>query len=641
MRDGFTWTTLSSPTVTSYNNTALTADTAYYYRVSALNATGPSALSNVLTETTILPAPTGVAAMQASATEIDVTWTAVPDATSYKVERSPDGNAWTTLTPNPALTSSSVRYADTSVTGGATFYYRISAIDSSGTSVASTPAHTQSVPAAPTLTPTVSSATQINLVWTTVANATSYTLQRSTDGGFTWTNAVTQATLTFADTSLSSDTGYKYRVAANDAAGASAFSAVASATTLENAPTGLAASVHSATEVDLTWTPVADATSYKIERSINAGVAWTAIAPNPALTGSSSSYADTAVTAGSTDYYRISAISPSGTSVPSGSVHVTTPPATTTLTATDVSASVINVAWTASSAATSYLLSISSDGGTTWTQEAITTAPVVSYVATGLTSDTLYKFKVNAVNAGGNSAASNTASATTLLAPPAGFTATPFSTTQVNLAWTAVTDATNYTIQRSSDDVAWTTVVPSPALTGTSSSYNDTSLSAGTTYYYRISAIDAAGSSVPSPVDPALTIPAAPVLTATPVTLTQINLSWPAVTGASSYIVASSPDGSTWTTLATQAGTTYQNTGLTADTAYYYEVTAVNATGDSAVSNVPVANTVLTAPTGFSVTVASANEIDLAWTRSPTLPPTASSAPPTGPPGRPWPPTPR
>jgi fibronectin type 3 domain-containing protein len=553
----------------------------------------------------------------ASATEIDVTWTAVPDATSYKIERSPDGNAWTALTPNPALTASSIKYADTTATAGGTYYYRVSAIDASGTSVPSTVVHTQSVPAAPTLTPTVSSATQINLVWTTAANATSYTLQKSIDGGFTWTGAVTQAGTSYSDTTLTADTAYKYRVVANDSSGASAFSTVASGTTLENPPAGLAATVQSATAITLTWTAISDATSYKLERSTNAGTSWSTVTPGTAFTGSSASYTDTGVTAGSTDYYRISAISASGTSVPSGTVHLTTPPATTTLTATDVSASVINLAWTASSAASSYLIQVSSDGGTTWTQEALPASPAVTYVASGLSSDTLYKFKVFAVNAGGNSAVSNTASASTILAPPgsytSGFTATPSSATQVNLAWTAVTDATSYTIQRSADNVAWATVTPGTALTGASTSYNDTGLTAGTTYYYRISAVDAAGPSVPSPVDPALTYPAAPVVTAIAASTTQINVSWPAVTGASSYIVASAPDGSTWTPLATQAGTTYQNTALTADTAYYYQVTAVNASGDSVVSNVASPSTLLAAPTGFSLSVASANEIDLTW----------------------------
>ena len=618
-RDGSSWTTLNSPTTTSYNNTNLMADTTYYYRVSALNPTGTSAISNVVNDTTIPAAPTGVAATEASATEIDITWSAVPDATNYKIERSPDGTAWTTLTLNPALTSSSVRYADTGVTSGATFYYRVSAIDASGTSVASSVAHTQSVPGTPTLTPTVTSASQISLVWTTVANATSYILQRSTDGGFTWTGAVTQATLSYVDSNLAADTAYKYRVEANDASGSGAFSTVVGGTTLENPPTGLAANVHSGTEIDLTWSPIADATSYKLEKSTNAGTTWTPLVPSPALTGSSSYYADTAVTAGSTDYYRISAISASGTSVPSSTVHLTTPPnATTLLTATDVSASVVNLAWAACATATGYLITISSDGGTIWSQEALPPAAAVTYVATGLSSDTAYKFKVYAMNAGGSSAASNAAMATTLLAPPvtytSSFTTTPFSTTRIDLAWSAVTDATSYSIQRSSDNINWGPVTPGTPFTGASTSYNDTGLTAGTTYYYRLSAVDAAGPSVPTPVDVALTIPAAPMVTATPATLSQINVSWPAVAGASSYIVSSSPDGSTWTPLVTQAGTTYQNTSLSADTEYYYQVTAVNATGDSAASMTAMANTTLAAPTGFGLTVASANEIDLAWT---------------------------
>ncbi len=124
--------------------------------------------------------------------------------------------------------------------------------------------------------------------------------------------------------------------------------------------------------------------------------------------------------------------------------------------------------------------------------------------------------------------------------------------------------------------------MPNPALNSSSTSYNDTSLLPGTTYYYSIEGIDAVGSSAPASTVSALTVPAAPTLAATVTSATAVNLTWNATKGATSYELQSSPDGSTWTTVVTQAGTTYANTGLTADTAYYYQVIPIDATGNGA-----------------------------------------------------------
>jgi hypothetical protein len=84
-------------------------------------------------------------------------------------------------------------------------------------------------------------------------------------------------------------------------------------------------------------------------------------------------------------------------------------------------------------------------------------------------------------------------------------------------------------------------------------------------------------------------------LTATATSSSQINLSWNTDSGASNgYIIERSPNGSTgWTQVGTTAaGTTaYSDTGLAANTTYYYEVIAVNAAGDSPASNIASATT--------------------------------------------------
>jgi glucose/arabinose dehydrogenase len=88
------------------------------------------------------------------------------------------------------------------------------------------------VPNPPTgLVATAASATQINLSWTASAGASAYQIQRSPDGTSGWTQTGTASTAVFSDAGLTASTTYYYRVIASNAVGASAPSAVASATT--------------------------------------------------------------------------------------------------------------------------------------------------------------------------------------------------------------------------------------------------------------------------------------------------------------------------------------------------------------------------------------------------------------------------
>jgi hypothetical protein len=59
-----------------------------------------------------------------------------------------------------------------------------------------------------------------------------------------------------------------------------------------------------------------------------------------------------------------------------------------------------------------------------------------------------------------------------VVAAPTGLTASASSPTQIDLAWTAVTHATGYKIERSLNGTTWATLSPSPALTGTSAAYS-------------------------------------------------------------------------------------------------------------------------------------------------------------------------
>ena len=190
---------------------------------------------------------------------------------------------------------------------------------------------------------------------------------------------------------------------------------------------------------------------------------------------------------------------------------------------------------------------------------------------------------------------------------PTTLTATASGTTQINISWTAPTDTggspiTGYKIEFSPDGTNWTTLEANT--NGPATTYAHTGLAAGTTRYYRVSAINTNGAGAPSNVDGATTgttVPGAPTgLQATASGNTQIDLSWtaPGNTGGSpitGYRIEESPDGnSNWTTLEANTNgpaTTYAHTGLAASTTRHYRVSAINTIGTSTASNVDDATT--------------------------------------------------
>ena len=211
-------------------------------------------------------------------------------------------------------------------------------------------------------------------------------------------------------------------------------------------------------------------------------------------------------------------------------------------------------------------------------------------------------------------------------AAPTGLTATG-GTGQVTLSWTAVSNATSYTVYYATSSGVTT---GSAHFSSTANASVQTGLSAGTSYYYIVTAVNSAGESAPSTqasatttaAPPVPTVPAAPTgVTATGGTK-QVAISWPAVSGATSYNLYWTNTAGTGMSGTKIAGATSPavQTGLTDSTTYYYVLTAVNGTGES-LPSVQVAATTLTptppptapsAPTGLSAT-GGANQVTLSW----------------------------
>ena len=274
-----------------------------------------------------------------------------------------------------------------------------------------------------------------------------------------------------------------------------------------------------------------------------------------------------------------------------------TPSAPSSLTATAASSTQINLKWTDNSGIeTGYKIERGTASAGPFTQIATVGASVASYSNTGLSAATTYYYRVRAYNATGNSGYSNTANATTADVPPAvptALTATAVSSSQINLAWTQNSgNETGFKIERSGDNVTFAQVATVGANVVT---YSNTGLSGNTTYYYRVRAYNSAGNSAYSNTASDITAPQAPSgLTATAAGYDQIDLSWTDNSSSEAgFKIERSPDNVTFTQIATNAAgvATYSNTGLSANTTYYYRVRSYNSNGNSTYSNTASATT--------------------------------------------------
>lgn len=172
------------------------------------------------------------------------------------------------------------------------------------------------------------------------------------------------------------------------------------------------------------------------------------------------------------------------------------PAAPTNVSASATSANSIDLAWTPSAGASNYLVQRSLTNGGPY---AVVASGVMAtnYTDAGLIGDTTYYYVIAAANNGGTSTNSPQASATTLTPPPTptSLVATGLYGGQIALSWSASAGATGYNIKRSLSSggpyVALASSVPS-------TTYTNTGLLIGATYYYVVSAVSATGESLDS-----------------------------------------------------------------------------------------------------------------------------------------------
>ncbi len=316
--------------------------------------------------------------------------------------------------------------------------------------------------------------------------------------------------------SLSPNTLYHFRGYASNAIGIS-YTADTPFTTVPTAPSTSTATGITSTGFSANWTVpsgTATITGYQLDVSTNSSFSSFVTGYNN-LSVTGTNQAVSGLSAGTTYYYRVRAVNAGGTSVSSGYVTVTIPTAVPPTIDTPTSSSVGTASATLGAI-------IESNGGSTVTGSGVaygtaanpttagtkvtsgTTGGTFSVNATGLASNTLYHYRGYASNSVGIGYTAD-ATFTTVPGAPTALVATSVNVTGFTANWsapsgTAAISSYLLDVSTSSSFSSYVSGYNGAVLAGTGSTSAVSGLTAGRTYYYRVRAVNAGGTSTYSSV---------------------------------------------------------------------------------------------------------------------------------------------
>ena len=382
------------------------------------------------------------------------------------------------------------------------------------------------------VTPTTSAAasfqqTSFTANWSDVG-AAGYFLDVSTDNFNTFVGAYNNFLLanvtSYQVEGLSPGTTYQYRVRSSDGTMSSGNSNAITAFTIPATPVTNAATQITQTGFRVNWNSVLAATGYYLDVAYDIGF-------TNFLNGinNSSISSTTQVVSGAGSgvryYYRVRSGNVSGVS-PSSAIDsvITIPTNPLAIPGSSVTATGFTASWSSVIGSDSYYLDVSSDNFITlitgYNNKLV--GSNTSYDLTGLSSGTNYQYRVRASNASGSSGNSNIVSLITLPAIPVANTATNITQNSFGVSWTAVTGAASYSIDVATDN-GFLALIYNNINVNNVSSFALSSLSPGTTHYFRLRANNASGSSENSNIISATTFAQLPSSQSTGITFSGIT----------------------------------------------------------------------------------------------------------------------
>ena len=626
--------------VLTWNDTGLTNGQTYYYKVSATNAQGESMLSNELNATpAVAPSAPVLDSAVAGAEQAALSWSApASDGGSaiinYKVYR---GNASGNLTLVATL-DDVLAYNDTGLTDGQVYYYRISAVNLVGESALSNELNVTpgAVPSEPIGLRGLAGDSQVSLNWSAPAyvgpGTVTYHLFR--DGALLWSGA----NLTYDDTGLVNGVNYSYKVAAQNTIGWGPNSSEVLAIPggeAPSAPQNLTAAGGMG-QVVLIWeAPASSGTSaitgYNVYRGLSPGNETLIEALGDVLT-----YTDSGLAEG-TYYYVVRAVSPAGESMAAEASTVVqtgdAPSAPGNLIAQAFDGYVV-LTWEAPASAgasniTRYDVYQSVNYWDIGSVIGNVPAATLTYNDTDVLNDMAYYYVVKAVSAVGASNASNQASATPSLTGTAPGAPVSLDVSgqadSILLVWSPPANAgsgvANYLIFRTTSS-GGQGATPLAAVPGGVLSYEDSSVTVGTEYFYIVKANNSYGLSPASEENSAVATvtPTVPQSFEASASDGQISLEWAAPSGSglspiTGYNIYRGATADSLSLLANTTGTSFVDDSAEPGQTYYYQVRAVNDQGEGAPTLATMVSLPFAAPSAPRNLTAAAGvgKVTLSW----------------------------
>lgn len=456
------------------------------------------------------------------------------------------------------------------------------------------------------------------LGWEDVQAESGYQIQRSPDNGATWTLVTSPAAGAQAYFDISPAIGqtYLYRMRAVYPGGQySSYTTPVPGARADPQKVAnlLGVLANDLTTVELTWTPSADATSYRVMKRPSTGGNFAQLAE---LEPQVAAYQDATGTPGNAYEYMVQALkgSVSDSTSPRVTVGVPLPDAPAAFSGVEVDSGV-NLSWAAVAAVEGYRVQRRVLPSVSFSPQTVPDPLATEFRDTKVIAGQAYEYRVLAVRKGVASATGPLVQVA--VAPPvapATLTAS-LDGTGVLLNWPAGSNLSSYRLERRMlpDGEFFTLNLPAPTVL----SYLDTGVIPGASYAYQVRSLKGVGISVnAATVEVHLTGPQAPESVTAVYADPVVNVAWTPVPNVAGYRVQRRVQG--MTTFATVGTVTHPQTTFTdtgASPGYTYEYRVLSAVGVAISNTAPAVQVTLPPPgtPGPLTATVEAGRVVLTW----------------------------